>query len=277
MALDISAFVTTQLKLLEQELISSIEETSCQISNRTPKSLSRAGLAITNLVSTSLRTGLGGKTIVELKPDVAIDNDGEIPTNGIRAGDIVALAEQPSGTARKSQVRDLEKKGMKGVIVKITNSRLALALEEEKQDLKIGDESEAKQMLLLNQKRLWVCKLADEVTHKRMKNAMEHLGRMSEGEYSSLVRLLFGMDSLPPVHHFDEDLDWIDQTLNESQKEAVKFALGSHNVALIHGPPGVSTYLITDGICNHLNIKQTIGPLLTFLSKIVDWQNSYTY
>ncbi|POS84453.1 hypothetical protein EPUL_002729, partial [Erysiphe pulchra] len=274
MALEISAFVTTQLKLLEQELVSSIEETSSQISNSTPKSLSRAGLAITNLVTVSLRTGFGGKTIVELKPDVAIGNDGEVPINGIRSGDIVALAEQPSGTARKSQIRELEQKGVKGVIVKITSSRLVLALEEEKQDHKISNESEAKQALLLNQKRLWVCKLADEVTNKRMKNVMERLGRMSEEEYSSLVRLLFGMDSLPTVYHFNEDLDWIDQTLNESQKEAVKFALGSQNVALIHGPPGTGkTHTLIELILQMIKHQKRIlvcGPSNISVDNIVE-------
>ncbi|RKF62126.1 DNA polymerase alpha-associated DNA helicase A [Erysiphe neolycopersici] len=273
MALEISAFVNTQLNLLEQELVSSIEETSSQISNSTPKSLSRAGLAITNLVPISMRTGLGGKTIVELKPDVSIGNDVEIPTNGVRAGDIVALAEQPSGTARKSQVRDLEHRGMKGVIVKITSSRIALALEE-KQDYQISDEAEAKLALLLNQKRLWVCKLADEVTHKRMKNVMERLGRMPEEEYSSLVRLLFGMDSLPSVCHFDEDLDWIDHKLNESQKEAVKFALGSQNVALIHGPPGTGkTHTLIELILQMIKRQKRIlvcGPSNISVDNIVE-------
>lgn len=36
------------------------------------------------------------------------------------------------------------------------------------------------------------------------------------------------------------ELKFIDQSLNPSQKDAVKFALESAEVALIHGPPGVS-------------------------------------
>lgn len=39
----------------------------------------------------------------------------------------------------------------------------------------------------------------------------------------------------------ESDLDWFDPTLNSSQKEAIKFAMASREVALIHGPPGVST------------------------------------
>jgi DNA polymerase alpha-associated DNA helicase A len=36
------------------------------------------------------------------------------------------------------------------------------------------------------------------------------------------------------------NLDWFDSTLNDSQKDAIRFALASREVALIHGPPGVS-------------------------------------
>jgi DNA polymerase alpha-associated DNA helicase A len=35
-------------------------------------------------------------------------------------------------------------------------------------------------------------------------------------------------------------IEWFDQSLNESQREAVRFCLTSGQVACIHGPPGVS-------------------------------------
>lgn len=69
---------------------------------------------------------------------------------------------------------------------------------------------------------------------------------MSEAEYSSFIRVLFGLSSPSPVpQDLTKDTDvgnisWIDPTLNDSQKDAVRFALASREVALIHGPPGVS-------------------------------------
>lgn len=35
-----------------------------------------------------------------------------------------------------------------------------------------------------------------------------------------------------------KDLEFFDQTLNPSQREAIKFAMESPEVACIHGPPG---------------------------------------
>lgn len=75
---------------------------------------------------------------------------------------------------------------------------------------------------------------------------MEKLNKMDESEYSSLTRVLFGLSSPSPVATDltkDEsvgNLDWFDPTLNDSQKDAIRFALASREVALIHGPPGVS-------------------------------------
>lgn len=65
---------------------------------------------------------------------------------------------------------------------------------------------------------------------------------MKSEEYSSFVRVLFGLTSPSPVSTDvveGKDLEWVDLSLNESQKEAIRFALNSKEVALIHGPPGV--------------------------------------
>ena len=70
---------------------------------------------------------------------------------------------------------------------------------------------------------------------------------MGESEYSTLVRILFGLESAAPVPANLENpesecgpIEFVDPTLNDSQKDAVRFALASQEVALIHGPPGVS-------------------------------------
>ena len=73
-AVDGAAFAATQIALLEVELQSELAETSSLITNTSPTSLQRAGLAITNLTLVSQRTGLGGKTVVELGADSATSN-----------------------------------------------------------------------------------------------------------------------------------------------------------------------------------------------------------
>jgi hypothetical protein len=75
----------------------------------------------------------------------------------------------------------------------------------------------------------------------RMNQTITRLGKMKEDEYSSFVRVLFGLTSPSPVDlEGVGELEWVDEALNESQKEAIRFALGSREMALIHGPPGVS-------------------------------------
>ena len=79
-----------------------------------------------------------------------------------------------------------------------------------------------------------------------MNQTMEKMKKMEKKHHSTLSRVLFGLDSPSPVPQDKEGIerqlgsvDFIDRTLNESQKDAIRFALCSQEVALIHGPPGV--------------------------------------
>ena len=85
-----------------------------------------------------------------------------------------------------------------------------------------------------------------------MNQTMEKLKKLEERDYSTLVRVLFGKDSPTLVLSNQEQPEsgcgpilFQDQTLNDSQREAIRFALASREVALIHGPPGVSTSTLT--------------------------------
>lgn len=77
-----------------------------------------------------------------------------------------------------------------------------------------------------------------------MNQTMEKLQAMSESEHSIFIRTLFGLSSptsLSADLSSDPDvgnLEWVDPTLNDSQKDAIRFALASKEIALIHGPPG---------------------------------------
>ncbi|KAH8199369.1 hypothetical protein TruAng_006455 [Truncatella angustata] len=229
--LDVEAFAQTQLALLNAELQSELQETSGLISSTSPTSLHRAGLAITNLVISAQRTGLGGKTVLELSPDSAQNSTGKLPEHGIRTGDIVLVSEQPAGSAKKKEIKDLEKKGVRGVITKVKTDSVAVAADEERDDVQIAG-------------RVWLVKLADDVTYRRMNQTMERLLKMSESEYSMFTRVLFGLStpSFVPANLSSDpeygNIEWIEPGLNDSQKDAIRFALSSKEIALIHGPPG---------------------------------------
>ena len=63
-----------------------------------------------------------------------------------------------------------------------------------------------------------------------------------------LTHCLFGTSSLSPAHQSlsdkilgaDGDIKFINTNLDESQREAVKFALLQREIAVIHGPPGTT-------------------------------------
>jgi DNA polymerase alpha-associated DNA helicase A len=74
-----------------------------------------------------------------------------------------------------------------------------------------------------------------------MNQTMARLQSMPDSEMSTFIRVLFGHSSPTPVSDSDTaaiNPDWISGSLNDSQKDAIKFALASREVALIHGPPG---------------------------------------
>ncbi len=54
---------------------------------------------------------------------------------------------------------------------------------------------------------------------------------------SRLIEVLLGME-MPLRCNITHDFPFFDDSLNNSQKAAVRFALESVEVACIHGPPG---------------------------------------
>ena len=65
------------------------------------------------------------------------------------------VAEQPAGSAKKREVRELEDRGSKGVVTRVGRSAVWVALDREEDEGVVGA------------KRLWLVKLANDVTYKR--------------------------------------------------------------------------------------------------------------
>ncbi len=132
--IDVSAFASNQLSLLTDELAAETASTATLLASTSPTSLSRAGLAILNLVVASQRAGFGGKTVLELEQDHAIGNVGEIGEHGIRVGDIVRVGEQPKGSERKKEKANMEQRGLEGVVVRVGQKGVHIALDKEEDD-----------------------------------------------------------------------------------------------------------------------------------------------
>ncbi|KAL1968382.1 hypothetical protein VTN77DRAFT_1911 [Rasamsonia byssochlamydoides] len=261
--ISIPLFARAQQQLLlrehEAEKLSSALATSATTSAAaaTRRTLQATGYALTGLVLEQCRTGMGGRVVGEFGPDAAIspsskqgtsdggDADGKprLGAHGIRVGDVVRVLEIASGTAKKVG-KEKDKDGAKarpskeaeGVVTKVTERSISIAFGQSgggsaKQEEEAVDE--------LWGKKLWLVKLANDVTYRRMNQTMEKMEKMPESEYTYFMRVLFGhaAPSSPDYESLGE-VDFIDPTLNDSQKEAIRFALASKEIALIHGPPG---------------------------------------
>jgi DNA polymerase alpha-associated DNA helicase A len=80
-------------------------------------------------------------------------------------GDIVLVAEQPaSGGARKREVREREAGGVKGVVTRVGRAGLGVAVDGEEGGKEKG---EGEGVLGGGEKRVWIVKVADDVTFKR--------------------------------------------------------------------------------------------------------------
>jgi DNA polymerase alpha-associated DNA helicase A len=269
---DIPSFAASQLTLLDAELQAELSETNALLSSHTPTALSRAGLAILNLNVSSIRTGLGGKTVIELALDSAVVAKGEkpdIPEHGIRVGDIVAVQDQPSGSAKKTEKKELEKKGAEGVVLRVRRENVEIVLDKEDADVPSGSKlwmsvytrwgtSNGKRLIYILESS-WrttsptrgtsLLNISSSKPHLliriRMNQTMTKLQKLGDQEYTPFMRVLFGQSSPTPLPSDLNDpsnalhkLEWNDPSLNNSQQEAIKFALASREVALIHGPPG---------------------------------------
>jgi DNA polymerase alpha-associated DNA helicase A len=114
-----------------------------------------------------------------------------------------------------------------------------------------------------------------------MNQTMNRLHKFSDQEYTPFMRVLFGQASPTPLPSDLNDpsnalhkLEWNDPSLNDSQQEAIRFALASREVALIHGPPGTGkTHTLIELILQLLKQKLRLlvcGPSNISVDNIVE-------
>lgn len=114
-----------------------------------------------------------------------------------------------------------------------------------------------------------------------MSQTMQKLQKLGEQNYTPFMRVLFGKGSPTPIPLDLDDpsnahykLEWNDPSLNASQKEAIRFALASREIALIHGPPGTGkTHTLIELILQLLKQKLRLlvcGPSNISVDNIVE-------
>ncbi|OJD14186.1 hypothetical protein AJ78_05450 [Emergomyces pasteurianus Ep9510] len=306
----IQPFAQTQQQLLlaehEAEIASSPLSTSIAqsggVSASTRRTLQAAGHALTGLVLISSRTGMGGREVGEFGVDSAIGSgargskdgteDGRggaggggaerLGAHGMRVGDVVRVEDVSAsprgsgaagGKAKGGKEDDRKDKGMEGVVTRIGERSVWVAFGGQGGAGGKGRDEESVEDLW--GRKVWMVELANDITYRRMKQAMTKMENMTESDYTYFMRVVFGHTTPSPVDLSSiGTIDFIDPTLNDSQREAVRFALASREIALIHGPPGTGkTYTLIELILQLLHRKLRIlvcGPSNVSVDNIVE-------
>ncbi|KZT63490.1 P-loop containing nucleoside triphosphate hydrolase protein [Daedalea quercina L-15889] len=242
-------FISRQRLLLSRERDAEIERSSLLLSNCGPRLLEQKGLALGGLGVASINIGLGGKTLVELERPTAYHSTPLFPAHSLRPGDLARIEENVTeGSTRKRTVAKGKKTDVpdispgrltEGVVYKVSDTRIVIAVDASEAG---GDELDIPE-------RCRVLKLANSVTYDRMDKAIDQLEKAvlpgstasenskSVPELNSLIRVLMTM-SQPSEPQKIENITFFDGSLNQSQRDAIKFAMESPEVACIHGPPG---------------------------------------
>ncbi|OWF38482.1 DNA-binding protein SMUBP-2-like [Mizuhopecten yessoensis] len=207
-------FVGKHLRLLEKERETEIEETRCLTEKLPIKELQRRGICLPKLCIVGRRTGFYGRIVITFEMG---RNQQELPSHKFTPGDIAGLS-QSSG----EQPEDIGS----GIVTRASKTSVCIAFDDNQDLFLLSDDGPYK-----------LQKLANDVTYKRLKKALRELQSLPPCPVSQLVGVLFGERELTPPY-ITKEITFVNQNLDDSQREAVRFALSQPEVAVIHGPPG---------------------------------------
>jgi ATP-dependent RNA/DNA helicase IGHMBP2 len=204
----IEAFVEKHTRLIELERLAEIEESARLQASLTPAELEARGVTLLRLKVADERSGLGGRTLLVLEPT----REGDLPAHRFQPGDIAAIRPGKGGAASAATA----------VVYRVLPRRITVALD-------VDPDEPFDEPLRLD-------RVANDVTYRRLKEGLERLRTYARGPASRLRETLFGLRD--PQGDAPRPLAPLDAGLDASQREAVAFALGAKEIALIHGPPG---------------------------------------
>lgn len=143
----------------------------------------------------------------------------------MRPGDTVELLDN-------APAKGAGQRGERGVVFRVSDTVITVVID----DSSPKEEDSRLDLDLPNSIRL--VKLANETTYDRMELALKQLEDRLESP-TPIIDCLLGR--APPKWAEDKSLEpdiFINDKLNESQKQALAFAMRAQHLALIHGPPG---------------------------------------
>jgi superfamily I DNA and/or RNA helicase len=196
-------------RLLELEARAETRQALERVQRLSAAEAEATGNCLAGLVVREEFSGLGGRCIVTLGKR----NDGvPLPWTRLGVGSPVLLSEMGAKPGD----------GLRGVVSERGERWLRVAFNDA-----LADEGGTTYRLDLS---------TDEVATQRQRAALNRARAAQRDRLAELRRVLLG--EAPPEFGPPDDLVPLDPSLNESQREAVRFALAAKDVAIIHGPPG---------------------------------------
>jgi superfamily I DNA and/or RNA helicase len=194
--------------LLELESQAEARQVVERVQRLPPAEAEASGLALVDLVALDGEPGLGGRFLLTLGK-----RGQRLPWTRLQSGAPVVLSVQ--GQRREE--------GQRGVVSEREESRIQIALNDPPDEEAPGT--------------LYRMDLApDEAARLRQRTALERARSARRDRLAELRAVLLGHREPEFGDQLQEDA--LDASLNESQCEAVRFALAARDVAVLHGPPG---------------------------------------
>nr|CAB3255538.1 ZF(AN1/A20like)-2 zinc finger protein 2 [Phallusia mammillata] len=209
-------FVAKQLELLAEEHDAEIQENKTENTGIPFAALKRKGLCIPKLRISSLKTGLYGRTVTSFSSKTA---DKLLSSNTFSSGDVVQICKPTNQVLSASN----------GIVLSVSTKQVSIAFDG-------AEVREILDSLQTNDNSITLLKVANEITYRRLKQALNDLGKISRGPSQHFVEVLFGISG--PISTAINEIQFCNPNLNHCQQEAVRLALSERELAIIHGPPG---------------------------------------
>ncbi len=194
--------------LLQMESEAEARQTLERVRRLSAAEAERGGDCLLDLVVRDESAGLGGRVVVSLGKR----GGAALPWTRLQVGSPVMLSLQ-------GRAHDL---GRRGVVCERDESLIHVAL---------NDPLDADDGIVFRLDRA-----DDETARIRQRQALERAAAAKGDRLAELRRVLLG--EAPPEFARPSDFTPLDESLNASQREAVRFALSASDVAAVHGPPG---------------------------------------
>ncbi|XP_064096292.1 DNA-binding protein SMUBP-2-like [Macrobrachium nipponense] len=238
-------WISLHTSLLEEERKTEVSTAQSQEKDLTLKELELRGVVLSKLNIKERSTGLYGRPMYTF---ISSRKDATLSTNSFSSGDIVGVHEY--GASERKQLTS-------GVVTRVSQSSIQIVLDGDADEL----DSTADGALL------YLHKLANNVTYQRIKTGLEELGKLTVGRSSHLTSVLFNEEApklisprLPELLlQSNGDIMLFNERLDDSQQEAVSYAVRRNDLAIIHGPPGTGkTTTLIEIIRQHIKLKSKI-------------------